>query len=167
MCDKSGRLRSLYGEQCPFVTFVGESHLGVRFRIFLQPRPVFVLASCVEDDHIVVLGEAVYDDVVNDAAGFVEQQGILRFTVREFGDIIGRDALNEIERAGAGDAGFAHVGHVEQPGALADGGDFADGAPIGDWHVPAGKGNHGCAERFVRLVKRGSFLALFQVHSFA
>ena len=66
----------------------------------LKPFPVFVFAAGVEDDYEVVFGEAIDNDVVDDAAGFVQQQRVLRLAGRQFGDIVSRDVLEEIKAPG-------------------------------------------------------------------
>ncbi len=144
-CGDLNGLGTLDGEQGCLVAFVRQHGFRIGAGLILEPGPVFVLAAGVEDDHELVFAFTIDNDVVDDAARAVEQQRVLRLAGDEFGNVVGRHKLEEVERAGAGDADLAHVGHVEQPGALTHSGDLADGAAIGNRHVPAGERDHGRA----------------------
>ena len=57
--------------------------------------------------------QAIKNDVVDDTAVFVEQQVILRLKGLHARNVIGADALAQIESSFAADFDLAHVAHIE------------------------------------------------------
>ena len=67
------------------------------------------------DDHHDVVGEAIDEAVVLDRAAVVENRRIVHLADGERGDVVGRDVVDEVDRARAADDELAHVRDVEQP----------------------------------------------------
>src|SRR5438034_1075310 len=84
-------------------------------------KPAQVLFAVGGVDHHEKAFLAVVDDeVVDDAALRVEQQVVLRLAEAELRKVIGDEVLQELERV-TRDPEPAHVGHVEEPGHVANG----------------------------------------------
>ena len=95
----------------------------------------------------------VDDEVVDDAALLVEQQVVLRLAEAELRQVIGDEVLEELERVTC-DPEPAHVGHVEQPGHVANGEVFVADRCVLLRHLPAAEIDHAAAEGEVAVVER-------------
>jgi hypothetical protein len=59
----------------------------------MNPVPVFLDVGGVYHQQVVVVGQLVYQQVVDDAAFLVGQAGVLGFAVGELAGVVGGDAL--------------------------------------------------------------------------
>jgi hypothetical protein len=103
---------------------------------------IFFLIRGVDAEKHIAIGEAMDEDIVNSAAVFVQQRGIVGLPRFEFGGVVGGDVVDKVEGLRAADFDFAHVAHVEQADGGADGVVFFDDAGVLDGHVPAAKIDH-------------------------
>src|SRR5690606_27360252 len=69
--------------------------------------------------------------------------------------IVGDEAVDELERARAGEAQLSHVGDVEEPGAVSDRLVLGDDAFVLNRHEPAGKGHQTGAQGLVSVEEGG------------
>ena len=104
--------------------------------------PVLVDIGGIDAEHIGFGVDAVNQNVVDDAPAAVGHAGVLHLAVEELRDVVGRDALQQVERPGTLDPDFAHVAHVEDPGAVAHGHVLVGDAREFDGHVITRKFGH-------------------------
>ena len=120
---------------------------GARAHLFPNPRVVLVFRSCVDDEQVIIVAEAVDEDVIDECAGGREQRGVVGLSILEARGVVHGDVLNSGQRAGAAKLNLAHVAHVEQAhaGAYCDvlGNEAAARTGILDRHVPAACGRFG------------------------
>ena len=111
----------------------------------------------VRDEEDVVVDREVGDEVVDDAAGLVAQQRVLRLAGRDAPEGVGEHGVEERGRAGAGDRRLAEVRDVEDADPLAHRGVLGDDAAAGvlERHRPAAEVAQLGAERQVPVVQRG------------
>ena len=118
--------RSLHGELADFVRSVVKL-LAVAClhaelpALFADVVPVLFDVGGIDAEHVGLGIDPVDEDVVHDTAPAVGHAGILHLAVIEFRHVVGRDALQQVEGLGSLDPDFAHVAHVEDAGAAADG----------------------------------------------
>ncbi len=75
---------------------------------------ILLLVGGVDAEEIVVVGDFVDQDVVDETAVLVEQAGILGLARLETAGGVGGDVIGEPERLRAADFDFAHVADIEQ-----------------------------------------------------
>ena len=119
--------------------------------------PVLVDIGGVDAEHVGFGVDAVNQDVVDDAPAAVGHAGVLHLAVEELRNVVGRDALQQIERPGTLDPDFAHVAHVEDPGAVAHGHVLVVDAREFDGHVVSREFGHLGARGDVVLGEYGGF----------
>ena len=159
LCDLH-RQRPLYGQLADVVRSVFQ--FGARphpegFALAADVGPVLVGVGRIDTEHVFLVRELVDQNVVHDAAPSVGHAGVLHLARKEFGHVVGGDALQQIERLGALDPDFAHVAHVEDARALTHGEVFVVDAREFDGHVVSREFGHLRAGRDVILVKSGGF----------
>jgi len=81
----------------------------------LQPRKVFIRASRVHDEHILLLVDAICNQVINDPAAVIEQKRVLARANIELVDIITQHAIEPIAPTRAVHDELSHVRNVEDP----------------------------------------------------
>jgi hypothetical protein len=118
--------------------------------------PVFVDAGGVDDEEEFAFAGAIGDEVVDDAAVVIEEEGVVAVAGGEAGDVVGEGVIEEGFGVGAIDDDLAHVGDVEDANVLADGVVFGHKAGILDGHFPAGEGDQAGSEGEVVLVEGGA-----------
>ena len=118
--------------------------------------PVFGDAGGVDDEEECVWIGAIGDEVVDDAAVFVEEESVVALAGGEAGDVVGEGVIEEGFGAGATDDELAHVGDVEDADVLADGVVFGHEAGVLDGHFPTGEGDQAGSEGEVIFVERGA-----------
>jgi hypothetical protein len=108
-----------------------------------DPGVVHIDARAVDHEHVLVVGHAVDDAVVDDAAVFVEQEAVAAAPGAQGGQVVGHDAREGVAGLGAAQLELAHVADVEDRG-LGAGMlvFFKNAAGVLDGHVPSGKGDH-------------------------
>ena len=109
----------------------------------------------VADEQILAVAQVVEDHVVQDAPSLKADQRVAGVSWVNFGDIAGKDALQQVAAAGAAEVEPAHVGHVENPGLPAHGVVLPNNALVLHGHVPSGKRHHTAAQGQVFLVETG------------
>ncbi len=111
-------LRSLQGDQTGFLGNIREHRVlqEVRFHV----RHVLVVGRCVHHHHVAVLAQMVHDEVVDDAAVFIQHGAVTHAADGEVREIIGQQVIQTFQRALAFENHFAHVGHVENARFRAD-----------------------------------------------
>lgn len=137
--ENGGGIWALDGEACPLVGFVAEGDCGIE--VFFHPCEVLGNHGGVHDEEGLRLGEAVGDEVVNDAAVFLEHEGVLASAGEELGDVIGEEAVEPWEVIFPADEELAHVGDVENACGGADGGVLAQDGGVLHGHGPAAEGD--------------------------
>ena len=81
--------------------------------MILQPCKIFIRAGRVHDEQILLLVDAIYNQVINDPAAVIEQKRVLAHADVELVDIVGQHAIEPIARTGAVHDELAHVRNVE------------------------------------------------------
>ena len=81
--------------------------------MILQPCKIFIRASRVHDEQILLLVDAIYNQVINDPAAVIEQKRVLTHADVELVDVVGQHAIEPIARTGAVHDELAHVRNVE------------------------------------------------------
>ena len=79
----------------------------------MQPCKIFIRASRVHDEQILLLLDAIYNQVINDPAAVIEQKRVLTHADVELVDVVGEHAIEPIARAGTVHDELSHVGNVE------------------------------------------------------
>jgi hypothetical protein len=108
----------------------------------------------VDNEHEMVVRQAIRQHVVDERPLRRGQRGILRLMDCEAARVIRRDVLDRRQRVRAGDLDFAHVADVEQSAARADGHVLVAHTGVFDRHVPTGELHHARAERSMPGVQR-------------
>ena len=60
--------------------------------MILQPCKIFIRASRIHDEQILLLVDAIYNQVVNDPAAVIEQKRVLARADVELVDVVGQHA---------------------------------------------------------------------------
>ena len=148
----------MHSQLCPFLALVlevlAEGHT-VFFGNLAHPSPVLVDVGSVGHHEIMVVGDAIDEHVIDDAAFAVGQAGVLHLTVAQSGHVIDGAVLHELLGQRAFGAELAHVAHVEHADVVAHVEVFFDEAAVLNRHVVTGKFSHFGAQIMVDLVKRG------------
>ena len=100
--------------------------------------------------------ELVAEEVVEDAAVLLGQDGILRPVLGDLRDVVGQDPLQERLGAGPGRLDLPHVADVEDPGPLPHGHVLLADARVLDGHLPAGERDELRTRRDMPVVQGGS-----------
>ena len=111
-----------------------------------EPEEILFDHRGVDHQQELPIAGAVGDQVVDHAAAFVEHERVLAMAGSKAGDVVGE---HPVEPGGGGlpaDEELAHVGNVEDAGALAHGVVLVDDRGVLDRHVPAGEGDEARAE---------------------
>ena len=158
------RQRPLYGQLADVVRSVFQ--FGARphpegFALAADVGPVLVGVGRIDTEHVFLVRELVDQNVVHDAAPSVGHAGVLHLARKEFGHVVGGDALQQIERLGALDPDFAHVAHVEDAGAFAHAEVLVVDAREFDRHVVSREFGHLGPRVDVVLGEYGGFHSLF------
>ena len=111
-------------------------------------------ASRVYDEQVLLLVDAIYDQIVNNPAAIIEQKRVLTHANVEPLDIVGPRAIEPIARIGAIDDKLAHVRNVEDADIVPHCLMFLDDAGVLNGHQPAGEWNHFRSESHVLIVKQ-------------
>jgi hypothetical protein len=121
----------------------------------LRETPSGSRRACIQEEFVVA--QEIDDKIVNDAAVFIEEKGIVAVAGGEALDVIGEKAIEPGSSAGAGDDELAHVRDIEKAGLGADGEVLIDDAAVLDRHEPAPEGDHLSAESEVFFVEWSGF----------
>ena len=146
------RTRALHGDEAVLVR--GVAHLAAARLALLQPVVHRGAIRRVDDEIELPVREPVRDEVVDDPADLVREQGVLRLAVVEPVDVVRQHALEEGLRRRPVDVDLAHVRDVERPGVRSNGPVLGDDALVLHGHLVAGERHHARAERDVALVQR-------------
>src|SRR6185437_9736315 len=103
------------------------------------------------------VAKAVDREVIQRTALLIANLGVKRLPVRQPGDIVGDEALQEIERPRTLNAKLAHMRDIEHARALADGAVFFKDAAILNGHLPAAELDETRAQRAMLVIERGTF----------
>ncbi len=102
-----------------------------------------------------IAGQAVDDQIVDDAARRPAGHGVQRPSVGQLADVVGDQALHRLGGARALEVHLAHVADVEHTDGAARGAVLVDDAGrIVDRHPPAAEVDHAGAQTLVRLRQR-------------
>jgi hypothetical protein len=93
----------------------------------------------------VVFCDPVHQYVVNEAAMFVQESGILDLAHIEARGIVRRDEIDELGRLATCNIDFAHVTYIEQAHALPNGAMLFEDARILHRHIPSAEVDHSSA----------------------
>ena len=124
------------------------------FELLFDPGGVAVGAGGVDHHHHFAVGAVVNDQVVADAAGFIQQHRVLGFAGANALQIAGHQPLEFVFDAWARERQHAHVGDVEHTAALPHGPVLGHQALELHRHLPAGKRHHAAAG-FTAELKQG------------
>jgi trehalose 6-phosphate synthase len=111
----------------------------------------------IDDQAVVCRREKIHDQIINDAAVFIEQAGIQRAARGgQFGDVVRQQMTQEVRGICTGDIHGAHVRDVEQAGIAAHGMVLFNLRAIVDGHFPTGEIDHARVGGKVVGIKRGA-----------
>ncbi len=132
---------------------------GPRAHLLANPGIILVLGTGIDHQQVVVVAEAVHENVVDECALGREQSGVVRLPILEARRIVHGDVLDSRERARPAKLDLAHVAHVEQAHAGAHGKVLGNQAAawtrVLDRHIPSAKVHHFGFERAMRGVECG------------
>jgi len=117
-----------------------------------QPRKVTGLTRAIDHQHVVVLAQAVDDEVINDAALIVGQKAVAALARGQRIQILRYQGVQGILGARAGERELSHMADVENSAILAGVIMLDDNAFVLDRHFEPGKRGH---LGFVGLVPAG------------
>src|SRR4051794_9353890 len=89
-----------------------------------------------------VVGYLVYQDVIDEAAVFVKQPGVVGLADFETANSVGGDGIGESLRLRPADLDLTHVADVEKADRSADGLVLVDNPGVLDGHVPPAEVDH-------------------------
>ncbi len=145
MRERFGGGRSLQCERGGGVALVFEGDVAVEtVLVGGDPVPIFVDASGVHDEEKRFWIRLISDEIVDDAAGGVGEQGVLTFARGEFAEVVGEEGVEEAFCIFSGHAELAHVGDVKEPAAGANGFVFCEDARVLDGHEPSAETDEFC-----------------------
>ncbi len=104
-----------------------------------KPPEVALVVGRVGDRQVAILGEAVGEQVVEDAAVLPAEHRVLGAADLELRDVVGEQSLKQVEGAGPRGLDLAHVGDVEHPAAGPHRDVLCAHSLVLDWHLPAGE----------------------------
>jgi hypothetical protein len=123
-----------------------------------HPGQILIGSTGIDDDAVTAVVEVVDDQVVDDAAAFVEHGAVQGLAGNlQLVDVVGEQTPQESTGISALDIDGAHVRDIEHAGVTADGVVFLDLRTVVERHLPAAKIDHSCAAAAVAFVK-DSFL---------
>src|SRR6516165_5012125 len=70
------------------------------YLMILQPRKIFIRASRVYDEQVLLLFDAIYNQVINDPAAVIEQKRVLARVDVELLDVVGEHTVEPGRGAG-------------------------------------------------------------------
>jgi len=111
-----------------------------------EPGDILIDLRGIDHQEILIGRAAIGDEVIDHAAIFIEHDRVLAFADRESCEVVGEQAVELIERAGAADEHLTHVRNVEDANLLADCLVLIDDRAVLHGHVPSGEGHHPGAE---------------------
>jgi len=129
--------------------------LHARRRVLPKPIQVMLAVRCVDDDEK-TFAASVDDEVVDDPTRLVAEQAVLRLAVDERAEIVGDQALQEVEAGVAGDAKAAHVRHVEEARDSSHCEMLVADRAVLLGHLPPPEVDHAAAEGDVLVVERSA-----------
>jgi len=143
-------IRPLQGEQCPFRH---RHHGNTGGHRSCQMGNVGVLAGRIDDQQQVIIAPR-YHQVVENAAGIVQEQAVALLARLELPDIAGDQPLQRRIGTIAHQPHLAHVGDIEQPGSGARVGVLRHDAFELHRHVIPGERHHAPAKCAMQVVER-------------
>ena len=147
-------LGALERELSPIVALVAVVHIAGE--VALDPGGVLLAVARVHDQPVVIVGAAVDDEVVDDAALVIAEHGILDVAILHIGDVGGDDLLDVGDSVGALQAKLTHVGNIEQAGLFTHGHVLGnDAGGVLDGHQEAAEFDDLAAHVHMSLIKRG------------
>ncbi len=148
-------LRPLHGDQGITIGGVHDRHLAGLRRVLRDPGVVLLDVRGVDDEQIVLLGEAVDQHVVDECAFGRGECRVLRLAVLQLRCVVRRDVLDGGQRIGTRQLDLPHVRDVEEAGRGAHGHVLGGDARVLDRHVPAAERHHPRSEGDVSGMERG------------
>jgi hypothetical protein len=115
--------------------------------VVTHPTEIFFAGAGVDDEQVLIFGQAVNDNIVYESSLRIEQGRILRLSDGQLRSVVHREMLHGGKRFAAGQSDISHVADVKNTDAGADGHVLVDDAAsdrsgVFDRHVPAVKLNH-------------------------
>ncbi len=133
----------------------GVDHVAPADDVLEEPGAVLLQRRRVDHDQVVVGGDPVDDEVVDDAAGRQAGDRVERPPVGERPDVVRHEPLDRLGGAAAPEVDLPHVADVEHTDRLAGGPVLVeDAAGVADRHRPAAEVDHLRAQAKVGIVKR-------------
>ena len=79
----------------------------------MNPLEVFQAIGSIDDQHVLVFRNAVYQQVIDDASLAIGHAAVLDFARGEFAGVVAGDVLNQIQRLGTSNTKLAHVRNIK------------------------------------------------------
>ena len=106
---------ALQGECGGCVALVFEGDVTVELvSVMGNPIPILLNSCCIYHEEKRLRTGLIRDEVIDDAAGRVSEEGILAFAGREFAEVVCEQGVKEGACIVAGHLEFTHVGDVEE-----------------------------------------------------
>ena len=150
--DDAARLGPLHGEHRP----VGEPVLDLAVEVggvLGEPLEVALVVGGVRDGQEALVGEAVGEEVVQDAAVLAAEHRVLGAADVDLRDVVREHALQQVRGARPRGLDLAHVRDVEDAATRADGQVLGPDPLVLDGHLPPGERNEPRARRLVGVEK--------------
>ena len=138
--EEGGGLGALDGEASEVIAVIFEGDRGIE--VGEHPGEIFFDFRGIDHEEEAVFGDAVDDEIIDDATGGVEEESILALADEESVDIVGEEAVEPGGGLGAFGEKLAHVGDIEDAEILANGVMFVDDPGVLDGHGPATEVDH-------------------------
>jgi len=148
--DEADRPRALHADQGPLWPDI--QNLGW-IALRLDPLEVAILVAGIDHHQVACVRHRIDEDVIDDAALLVAEQGVLDSTGLEPIQVTRDDTLSH---AVVNDSQLTHVGEIEETNGLAHCTVFFADAAVLQRHHPAAEVRHLGVQGHVLLVKRGS-----------
>jgi hypothetical protein len=125
--------------------------------MILQPRKIFIRASRVHNEQVLLLPDTINDQVINDSAALVQQKRVLPDADIELVDVVCEHGIEPFARFRSIGDQLAHMRNVENTDIVSHRLMFLHDAGVLHRHQPPCEWNHLRAEPNVLVVKRRFF----------
>ena len=131
---------SLDGDLCVALAVI--LHHGVKAVLGYDVFEILILIGGVDAEEIMIVGDLVHQDIVDEAAVFVEQAGVVGLAEFQLVYGVGGDVVGELGGFRTANLDLAHVADIEDAHRVAHRVVLVDDSAILDGHVPPAEIHH-------------------------
>ncbi len=154
LVEKLRRTGSLDGQSRKFRTAVHQFQARLAGAMLLQPCEILLDFRGIHHQQKFGVGQPVNDQVINDAARFIQQESVLALANSQSRHAIRQDALEPLRGAGTAREELPHVRNIKDAERGPHGLMLLQNATVLHRHRPAAEIDHACAQRHVLRVQR-------------